>query len=184
MNVRDMVGVLAVAGATTALMVVLLGPSRVGATDEPAGITPLVAQPTLTTQGCLFALKTDQPAYAPGEKPVLEIEGTNATDQPVEATVWVSIWAASPPSPFARVVLPTPAPSTPLWVEKCLVSLEPGETKTVTLATEVPLPEGAMVTITMSDKEATVQAGSISTPAPVLLQQAPNQSGAAARIAL
>jgi len=97
--------------------------------------------------------------------------------------VWVSITTFSPAFELSRVARPTPRPSTPLWADKCVVRLEPGETKTVALATDVTLPEGTMVTINMSDKDLTVMAESFSIPARVLLQQSPNQSGEAASMA-
>lgn len=160
MKVKDILEILGVAAATTAFTVVLLGPGQLGAADKPQGIKPRIAQPTLTTQGCVFALKTDKAAYKPGEMPVLHVEATNPTDQPVETAVWVSMSAASPPSLVARTL----TPPKPFWTGKCVVKLEPGKTKTVTLPTDVKLPDGARISITISDKDLTVLAQAFSTP--------------------
>ena len=178
MRVKDILAILAVAAATTAFTVVLLGPGRVGATDKPQGITPTIAQPKLKVDGCVFSLKTDKASYKADEMPVFEIEATNTTDAPVEKTVWISLSSSSPSSPLSRVmVLPKP-----LWIEKCLVSLKPGETKTVRLATKTKLPAGQSVSITMSDKDLTVLARAFSLLNTSQQAQAANQTGAATRL--
>ena len=175
MSVKDILAILAVAAATTAFTLVLLGPGRVGATDKPQGIKPTIAQPKLKVDGCLFALKTDKASYKADEMPVFEIEATNTTDAPVEKTVWISMASSSPASLKSRVmVLPKP-----LWIEKCLVSLKPGETKTVRLATKAKLPAGQSVSITMTDKDLTVLARAFSVPNTKEQVQAANQTGAA-----
>ena len=175
MRVKDVLAILAVAAATTVFTVVLLGPGRVGATGKPQGIKPTIAQPKLKVDGCLFALKTDKASYKADEMPVFEIEATNTTDAPVEKTVWISMSSSSPASMRSRVmVLPKP-----LSIEKCLVSLKPGETKTVRLPTKAKLPAGQSVSITMSDKDLTVLARAFSVLNTGERVQAANQTGAA-----
>jgi hypothetical protein len=172
MKLKEILAILGVAAATTAFTVGLLGPGRVGATDKPEGIKPTIAQPKLTTQECVFALKTDKPAYEAGEMPVLQIEATNPTDKPAEATVWISMSSSSPRLAVSRVmVLPKP-----LWTGKCLVDLKPGETKTVELATKTKLSAGESFTITMSDKDLTVLAQAFSVQGRALQSQAANQT--------
>ena len=174
MRVKDILAILAVAAATTAFTVVLLGPGRVGATSQPEGIKPSIAQPKLEVGGCVFALKTDKASYRADEMPVFEIEATNTTDAPVEKTVWISMSSSSPPSPLSRVmVLPKP-----LSIEKYLVSLRHGETKTGRLASKAKLPAGQSVSITMSDKDLTVLARAFSVPNTGEQVQAANQIGA------
>jgi hypothetical protein len=174
MKVKDILAILGVAGATTAFVVGLLGPGRVVATGMMEGIKPIVAQPKLTVDGCVFSLKTDKPAYRAGDEPTLQVEAVNPTDNPVETTVWISMSASSPPSPFARVLmLPKP-----LWTEKYLVRLRPGETQTVPLATKTKLPAGENISITMSDKNLAVLARAFSVrnsevPAQTASQPAP-----------
>lgn len=159
MKLQDMLAVLAAAAATMAFTLVTFGPERVGATDQPEAVTPTIVRPKLTVEGCVFTLKTDQPAYAPDETPTLLITAVNPTDRAVETAVWVNISASSPASRISRVmVLPKP-----LWSsEKCVVSLKPGETKTVTLATDAKLPAGQMISITLSDKDQAVIADLLS----------------------
>ena len=177
MKVKDILAVLGVAAATVVFTVVLLGPQRVGATGKAEGIKPTIAQPKLTAQKCVFTLKTDKPSYEAGEMPVLQVKAANPTGEPVEAAVWISMSSSSPASMISRVmVLPKP-----LWTEKCLVKLKPGETKTVTLATEAKLPPGQSVSITMSDKDLTVLAWALSVQKIELASQAAKQTGAASQ---
>ena len=172
MRVKDILAVLGVAAATVAFTVVLLGPRRVGATGKAEGIKPTIAQPELTTQKCVFTLKTDKPSYEAGEMPVLEVKASNPTDEPAEAAVWISMSSSGPALMISRVmVLPKP-----LWTEKCLVKLNPGETKTVTLATKTKLPAGQSVSITMSDKDLTVLARALNVQQIQLPSQTANQT--------
>ena len=179
MKVKDILAVLGVAAATTAFTVVLLGPQRVGATGKVEGIKPTIAQPKLTTGKCVFSLKTDKPSYQADEMPVFQIQATNPTEKPVETAVWVSMSSSSPASMLSRVmVLPKP-----LWTEKCLVKLKPGETKTISLASKTKLPAGQHVSITMSDKDLQVLARALSVQKPNLPAQEVNQAGGATQLA-
>ncbi|MHC4177659.1 MAG: hypothetical protein ACYSWU_09135 [Planctomycetota bacterium] len=179
MRVKHILAILGVAAATTAFTVGLLRPERVGATGKAEGIKPTIVQPKLKVDGCVFALRTDKASYNVDDMPVLQIEANNPTDAPVEKTVWISMSASSPPSPLARVmILPKP-----LWVEKCLVSLKPGETKTVTLATKAKLPAGQSVSITMSEKDLTVLARAFGVQNTARQGQAANQTRAATPLA-
>ena len=178
MRVKDILAVLGVAAATTAFTVGLLGPGRVAATSTVEGIKPVIAQPKLTVDGCVLSLETDKPVYKAGEAPRLQVKATNPTDQPVETTIWINMSASSPASPLSRmVVLPKP-----LWTEKCLVSLKPGQTMTVPLDTQTKLPAGESVSITMSDKDLTVLARALSVQSASGQVQAAGQTAPAAQL--
>ena len=160
MRVRDILGVAAVAAVTVAFVLVTLGPERVGAGDQPLEIKPMIAQPKLSVDGCEFTLSTDKPAYKVGESPVLQVEATNPTDKPVETTVWVNVSSFSPGSPFSRAM---PRPQS-LWTRDCSVMLAAGETKTVTVPTEIKLAALQNVSLTLSDTQQTILAGVFSVP--------------------
>ena len=167
MRVRDVLGVAAVAAVTMAFVLAMLGPGQVGAEDPPAGIKPMIAQPKLTVDGCEFTLSTDKPAYQEGQSPVLTVEATNPTDKPVETTVWVNMSGFSPASLGSRRM---PAPQ-PLWNRDCRVKLAPGETKTVTMPTEIKLAALQNVSFTLLNAEQKVLAGLLS------VQQGVQQNG-------
>jgi len=152
MKRQDVLAVLAVAGVTMAFTLTLLGPTGVGAGDALQAIKPEIAQPQLTSQGCVFVLKTDKPTYEVGETPAIEITASNPTDKPAEPTVWINITASSPASRMSRMMV---VPS-PLWSHECRVNLQPGESKTMTIASAAKLPAGQDISITISDKKEAV----------------------------
>jgi hypothetical protein len=152
MNVRDMMAVLGVAAATTALAVALTAPDQVDAVDEQeevASITPLISQPTLKLGGLEIRLTMDKPNYRPGDKPVITIEASNPTDQRVETSVWMGMTSSSLSSRFSR------APMLPnyLWSKDIPLALEPGETRRSQFATDTELSAGTTVSVTMSDRD-------------------------------
>jgi hypothetical protein len=178
MKVKDILAVLGTAAATTAFTVGLLGPGRVAATGTVEGIKPVIAQPKLTVGGCVFSLETDKPAYKAGDTPTLRVKAANPTDKRAEATIWLSMSASSPASPMSRmVVLPKP-----LWTEKYVVSLEPGQTRTVPLDTRTKLPAGESVSITISDKDLTVLARALSVEDASGQVEVPSQTAPAAQL--
>jgi len=179
MKVKDILAVLGVAAATTAFAVGLLGPGRVGATSKPEGITPTIAQPELTIDGCVFTLKTDKVTYKAGETLVIHVRASNPSDKPAKREVWVRLSAFSPPSPLSRIALP----AQPLGIEKYLVfDLQPRETKTVKLASETELPVGKAVLISMSDKKQEIVARELAVPLSAQATQAPNQPANAGQL--
>ncbi|NQU24980.1 MAG: hypothetical protein HQ567_27155 [Candidatus Nealsonbacteria bacterium] len=155
MKIRDILAVAGVAAVTMAFVLTMLGPGQVGAEDPPAGIKPMIAQPKLTVDGCEFTLSTDKPDYQQGETPTLTLVATNPTDKPVETTVWVNVQSSSPASMFSRA----PQLPSPLLNRDCSVKLAPGETKTVTIPTEIKLSALENVSITLSGTEQKLFAG-------------------------
>lgn len=153
MKIQDMMAILGVAAATTALTVALAAPGHVDAVDEQnngaAGITPLISQPTLNLAGLEIRLTVDKPSYAPGDKPIITLEASNPTDRRVETNVWIGMTSSSLSSRLSR------APTLPnyLWSEDIPLALEPGETKRSQLATDTELTAGSTVSVTMSDMD-------------------------------
>ena len=160
MKRNDITAILVVAAATMAFSLVTMGPDRVGAVDEAADVTPVVVQPKLEADGCVFTVKTEKASYAAGEKPVLLVTATNPTDQPVDARVWLMVQSQSPSSPMSRVI------SIPemLWSEECPIPLAAGETKTIRIETEAALPAGKTVSIAISNQEVTLNVARLIAP--------------------
>ncbi len=176
MKSRDIVAVLGVAAATMAFALVLMGPARVGAVDAPEGIKPQIAQPKLEVDGCQFTVATDKPAYQPGETVMLQLTGTNPTDEPVETTVWVNVSSVSPRLMVSRVAPPTTMLP---WVHQCVMSLEPGQTKTVDVSTEKKLEASQIVSIALSNKDTMAMLRQLTVRPNNTQQQAVIQGGAA-----
>lgn len=167
MTIRDLMAVLGVAAVTMAFTLVVGRPVRLGANDAASELIPEIAQPRLEIDGCVLVLTSDKKEYAPEEKPVLSIKATNPTRQAVKTSLSVNISATSPASRFSRrMVLPEI-----LWTKQHPLTLSPGETRVVTLATETPLPKGKSISITMGDKK---QAAMISSVQILRRSQGPN----------
>jgi hypothetical protein len=157
MRLQGALVVLGTAGATMAFTVMLLAPRGVSAVDAVERIKPMIARPQLASQGCVFVLKTDKPAYDAGDRPTIEITASNPTAKAADASVWINIASSAPTSAMSRM-LPVPRS---LWSHQCAVSLEPGQTKTVSVVSEAKLPAGQNILITMGDKDAAVLAGAL-----------------------
>ena len=151
MRLKDLLAVLGVAAATMAFTLALLGPGQVEATDPAPPIAPIIAQPELTIDGCVFALKADKESYQPGDKPALTVTATNPTGEPVETSVALSVSSQSMASMLSRRLMPS-SPSD-AWAKQCDVTLKPGETKTIEVTVEKPIEPGHIVTISMRDKD-------------------------------
>ena len=143
MKRQDMLVVAAVAAVTMTFTLVAFGPAGVGAGDDVQTLRAEIRQPTLTSQGCEFALKTDKADYQPGETPTLELTAKNPTDKPVETAVWFNITSSSPRDMLSRM----PVMPKPIWIHECKLTLHPGETKTVTVVADIKLPAGQSIAI-------------------------------------
>ena len=172
MRLKDLLPVLGVAAATMAFTLALLGPGQVVATDPAPAITPLIAQPKLTIDGCVFALKVDKESYQPGDKPALTVTVTNPTDAPVETSVALSVSSQSMASMFSRRMVPA-APSD-TWTKQCDVTLKPGETKTIEVTVEKALEAGHMITISMLDKDQLAAVSKLTSVVAPQVQVTPN----------
>lgn len=161
MRLQDVLAVGAAAVVTTAFTLALVAPRDVGAVDATGKITPVIARPQLTSEGCRFVLKADKATYEAGQAPGFELTASNPTGKPATATVWVQVLASAPASPMSRVM---PRPRS-LWSHQCVVSLAPGETKTLSIASDAKLPAGQRISITLSDKAASILAGGLNVPA-------------------
>jgi hypothetical protein len=160
MKWQDVLAVAAVAAVTMAFTLVAFGPTGVGAGDDVQALRAEIVQPTLTSQGCEFSLKTDKPAYRPDETATLELSAANPTDKSVETAVWLNITATSPRDMLSRM----PIIPKPIWIHECKVILAPGETKTVRVTADVKLPAGQSIAIGMSDRDTSVIARTLSLP--------------------
>ena len=152
--------VLATAAVTAVFTVSLLAPNGVGAVDAAATIKPLIPQPRLESQGCGFVLKTDKPDYEAGDRPSIEVTASNPADGKAVATkVWVNISARAPESLQSRML---PIPET-LWSHPYVFDLKPGASKALTIRSDIKLPAGKVISISITGNEQTILATSVST---------------------
>ena len=171
-------GVLVVFGSaavTTVFTVMLLAPSGVDAVDAIRRIKAVIAQPQFASQGCVFKLKADKAEYEAGDRPTVEVKASNPTEKSVETTVWINILGSAPASLASRML---PIPQV-LWSKPCVVSLKPGEARTLNITSDAKLPAGQNISFIMTDKQRAVMAINLDVKAP----QGTGQASHAARTA-
>lgn len=146
MKRNDMLAFLLAAGITLVFTLTWLGPTQAGADSGEEAVPPLNPTPKLTVEGCELTLKSDKDVYDSGEKPQLIIEAVNPTKQKMEIPLRFTLTAAKPGSALSRVL---EVPET-LWTTECLLTLAPGERKTVRKETDKALPVEKEISVTMS----------------------------------
>jgi hypothetical protein len=152
MKAKDMGVVAAVAVVTAALVMVLNGvmPSAIAVQAGRKGPAP----GTLTVDGVILTVEVDAASFKPGQKPVVRVKAVNTRDVPVVARADLSMQSLSLASRMSRM----PVMPQSIWDEGCQMSLEANETKTFELATNVPVPKGVAITVTMKAGGKTVAA--------------------------
>ncbi len=170
MKRASILSILGVAVATMAVTLAILAPEPVGADSEGLRISPQIAQPELTVDGCRFTVATDKGDYAPGEKPRLRATASNPTNRRVQTTVTLQILSAGPSSPLSRVVqLPTP-----IWTDRWVVDLGPGQSVTKDFESSAGLPDGKLATVMMASGDVALIASQLNMRGEVeLLQSRP-----------
>jgi len=164
----DLLAIGGIAAVTMAFTLGLLNVDRAGADGPGEGVQPLILQPTLTLDGCVVTISTDQSSYAPGEKPKLIVEATSTSDQPIEAKLRLAMTSAGLASRSMSRVMNIPSP---LWTHEWTVSIAPGETKRVVFDTNVELPVGQVVSIRLADSNAS---GSLLVPLGIQQRESEN----------
>jgi len=149
MKPRNVLTVLGAAAATVAVTLTFAALYGDNSAQAAPTVTPPIARSQLTSQACTFTLKTDKPAYEQGESPTIEVTATNPTNKPVMASVWVTVTSLSPVSRMSRM-LPRP---TILSSQEFAFSLEPGQTKSLSLPCTAKLPALHEIRILLGDKQ-------------------------------
>jgi hypothetical protein len=143
---KDFLAAIAVAAATAAATLAVLWPAPIEAVNPPPGAVQNRVQPTLKASGCELTVTASSAKYQPGEMAALELTAVNKTDQPVSLTVVLKMTSQAPNSERSRLVLPPRQ----VWQGECSFSLEPLQRRVLPVTTDVPLPPGSMVSVTVS----------------------------------
>ncbi len=157
--------VVAATAAATALVVLAAGWTGLAVATE--GQPPEVKWPVLRDSGCEITLQTDQAAYKAGDAPVVKLVAANAGQSPVSLEATLRMMAQPKGNDFSRR-MPIAAKS---WEHKCTISLEAGEKKTLSIPTEVKVPGGQTLYLSLQ-----VGKASVSTR-PLVVAGPPTQGG-------
>jgi hypothetical protein len=153
MKLRDILTVAGTAGITMTITLMLLGPKDSSPAYAAPEVKPVIAQPQFQSQGCTFTLKTDKAAYEPGQSPVFEITASNPSAAPANPTIWLSLMASAPESPFSRMATRPRV----LWTHERLFTLLPNETRKIEVPCDAKPPAGQNIVISMTDKKETIR---------------------------
>jgi hypothetical protein len=153
MKLKDILTVAGTAGITMAIALVTLGPRTIIPAYAVPDVRPVIQQPQFTSHGCRFSLKTDRPIYEAGQLPVFEITETNLSDNPVNATVWLSMATIAPKSLGSRMA---EMPRT-RWMYECAVNLLPKETRKIEVQGDFKLQSGQVFFVNITDKKDTIR---------------------------
>ena len=94
-------------------------------------VTPVISMPKLEEADCTVTLTMDKESYVAGDKPVLTVEFTNASSQPVEKSIDVKMVSRSV---FEGGRMPAIART--VWTQTVKATLAAGETKSFTVESE------------------------------------------------
>lgn len=140
------VAVVTLGTATLTLMTFWAGPMEAG--GEGDANAAKFAQPKLLCDGVEISLAAkDGAVLKAGDKPVFELTARNITNQPAQVSVRVTLSATAPADKLSR----TPSMPKGLWRCDPSLTLQPNETKTMTLATEVALPTNSIILVSLHD---------------------------------
>jgi hypothetical protein len=144
MKRSDVVRVAEAALATAILMLVMFWPSNISAVIDGQERKAEIAIPKLLIDGIQFTLTFQGGrTYTADQEPVFELKADNVGCVPAESPVQILMVSRTAPSPFARMV----PVWRPIWQERCSLRLDPGETKSIVLKTNVSLPANSQFNV-------------------------------------
>jgi hypothetical protein len=146
MKIHDLATIGAAALVTAILTVATFLPASLEAGGDGDGPAAKIAHPKLATNGVeiTIALVEDRP-LKPGDEPVFELRLVNTTNQPVAAAVRVAMTSMFPGGLISRI---GPMPQN-LWQDEYTMTLEPGATNVVSVATKTKLPANSTINVVL-----------------------------------
>lgn len=148
MKTKDLLTITAVALSTATLTVTTFLAGSLDAGTEADPLAAPIAKPKLVAHGVeLTVAPADGRRFRTGDQPVFALHAVNTLDTSSQASVRITMHASAPVSPMSRA-MPVPAL---LWQDLRLLTLQPGEIKTVTLPAETELPANCMISIALAE---------------------------------
>jgi hypothetical protein len=135
------------AAATFGIILAIGLPASLDAVNPAVSPKPDIATPTIISNGIALSAVFDRPTTQPsgqpmaisyiiGDKPALQIRAENQSKDRATLDFTVTINETTPPMMMSR----RPAMPDTVWSHDDTVTLNPGEQKTITLASDKPLP--------------------------------------------
>jgi len=134
--------------ATLTVAAFWAGPIEAGSDADapPAKIT----KSRLVSHGVEMTLASaNGRVFKAGDQPEFELTALNTSKQPANVSVCVTMTASSPADAFSRVIrLPKV-----LWQQEQIVTLQPNETKVLTLCASTNLPANSMISVSLQEQD-------------------------------
>ena len=176
MNRRDAITAGLWATGTLAVTLGLFYPTHMLAVDPPRPLKAENAKPKLVVNGSELSIAIDGqtgPAATllPGKAPVLRLLASNPTETTVDLSYRVSL-SMSPPVDLRSRTLPSPKE---VWHCEELLTLRPGESKTLELDTKASLDAGTNGHVRLEVGKQEIVALRLAVPRPDAKGQTPGQ---------
>ena len=148
MQTKDVWTIAATALGTATLTVVAFWAGPIDAGNDADAPPAKIAKAKLVSHGVELTLApAGGRVFKAGEQPGFELTALNTTTQPASAGACVTMTASAPMDALSRTVR---RPSV-LWQREEFVSLQPGETKVVTLCASTNLPPNSVVNVSLRE---------------------------------
>ena len=150
MQTKDLMTIANVALGTAMLTVMTFWSGPLEAGNEGAELSAKIAKPKLVLHGIELTLAAaGGRSFQAGDEPAFDLQARNTTGEPGTVAVRVGMTSSAPRNELSRVI----AQPTALWQQPQFLTLQPNETKTVTIATHTKLPANAMISVSLDNAE-------------------------------
>jgi hypothetical protein len=158
MKAKDLLTITTVALGTAALAVAAFSGGSMEAGNGADGVAAQITRPKLLSHGVEITLaSTDNHVFKAGDEPTFDLNAVNTTPAPETVCIRLVMNASSFQDMISRVA----RPAAPIWQNTLTLNLNPGQTKTLPLATHVKIAPNQMVSVLLQEVDPSPQ------PAPV-----------------
>ena len=148
MKTKDALTIATAALGTATLTVVGFWAGSLDAGNEADAAPAKIAKARLVSHGVELALAAaGGRTFKAGDQPEFELTAVNTTDRAAKVDVGISMTAAAPADAMSRTIV---MPWT-LWQRQEWVTLEPGETKVLTMRAGTNLPPSSVITVSLRE---------------------------------
>ena len=150
MKTKDILTIATVALGTATLTVAAFWASPMEAGNDADAPPAKLAKARFVSHGVEMTLASaDGRVFKAGDRPEFELTALNTTNQPASVSVCVSMTASSPADALSRVIrLPMV-----MWQQEQVVTLQPEETKVLTLCASTNLPPNSVISVSLREQD-------------------------------
>jgi hypothetical protein len=149
MKTKDILTITTVALGTATLTVAAFWAGPIEAGSDADASPANIAKARLVAHGVEMILApADGRVFKAGDQPEFELTAINTTQQPASASVQVTMTSFAPADAMSRM---GPRPKV-LWQRQQIVTLQPNETKALTLSASTNLPANSVISVSLGEQ--------------------------------